>query len=687
MLATTNTCISTSDQQGNFGWWVNTGSYWFTITINGQVRGPYPISVPGGTTTVTGTPLNVQSFGCVPDTPGTQHASLGTDNTACLTAAFNAASISRTTLYFPANRVNRGYGYGISKAIQIGNLTTATFISTDGQAQNMAANSGSGQWGSVIIQTNAGQDILDVTYPTVNLSNSIAIRNLNFQWSDPGNVGNYVAPYGQVTVSGNIVTLVNAIFRNFNTNWFQPGGRASIYIQDSIRMGCPGNVCLITGVSDSTHLTISQTCTSFCPTNAAYSVGVGVHIIQPSLQTVGLIMDSVQIAQGGVGYLSDGGDQSPLWQNGTWFLNYIGQIGNGEVAVPQWKNWTFQANVRTGLLVPYGKIVLNSGMDSTVIEANGGSPSGAQDAQIEIDATAVIVGGTWNNVWFEFPVADEFHIYGSLHDWSCVGCIFNYSSEPSANQFVAIGASGAGQGTCYNITLTGGYAPNINGGAFTIAESLSYARQDPTTSNDPGFGHFNLDGFDLASSPLFGFYTATTGTSISFISDQNFKAGLFQPSSINGTVPNFVEVGKDPTGVSSLVINAPISVPSGQLSIGHQMVLGPNGTPTNASTLVLNNNLHSSGTVNTVAGGAVTVASYDVGSLLVSASWANQPITINSVSYSIKSVTNNNNFTVTPDPGNQTGVTFTLTGFTRFWIQAGQGQGSTPTYAVGQLWI
>lgn len=45
--AGTASCVANSDQHGNFGFWVNTGTYYYTVTVGGKQYGPYPLSVGG----------------------------------------------------------------------------------------------------------------------------------------------------------------------------------------------------------------------------------------------------------------------------------------------------------------------------------------------------------------------------------------------------------------------------------------------------------------------------------------------------------------------------------------------------------------------------------------------------------------------------------------------------------------
>jgi hypothetical protein len=48
VLSGTSSCVSTSDAQGNFGFWIAAGNYWYTETLpNLTVFGPFPIT-PGG---------------------------------------------------------------------------------------------------------------------------------------------------------------------------------------------------------------------------------------------------------------------------------------------------------------------------------------------------------------------------------------------------------------------------------------------------------------------------------------------------------------------------------------------------------------------------------------------------------------------------------------------------------------
>ena len=47
VLAGTVSCTATSDRRGNFGFWVNSGTYYYTITVGGTQYGPYPLSVGG----------------------------------------------------------------------------------------------------------------------------------------------------------------------------------------------------------------------------------------------------------------------------------------------------------------------------------------------------------------------------------------------------------------------------------------------------------------------------------------------------------------------------------------------------------------------------------------------------------------------------------------------------------------
>src|SRR6185312_4991181 len=47
VLAGTNSCVTTTDAKGNWGVWVASGSYEYTVTVNGASSGPFP-ATPGG---------------------------------------------------------------------------------------------------------------------------------------------------------------------------------------------------------------------------------------------------------------------------------------------------------------------------------------------------------------------------------------------------------------------------------------------------------------------------------------------------------------------------------------------------------------------------------------------------------------------------------------------------------------
>lgn len=50
VLPGTNQCVATADAQGNFGFWVASGTYNYEIIWNGQTYGPYPITASGSAT-------------------------------------------------------------------------------------------------------------------------------------------------------------------------------------------------------------------------------------------------------------------------------------------------------------------------------------------------------------------------------------------------------------------------------------------------------------------------------------------------------------------------------------------------------------------------------------------------------------------------------------------------------------
>lgn len=110
-LPGTTQCVAATDQQGNFGFWVNPGEYSYTITVpSGQSYGPYPImtlnngsqlsylqgstgSVPRTVTNRLQDYVSIKDFGAVGDGV--------TDNSAAFTHALNLVCSTGGKLYMP----------------------------------------------------------------------------------------------------------------------------------------------------------------------------------------------------------------------------------------------------------------------------------------------------------------------------------------------------------------------------------------------------------------------------------------------------------------------------------------------------------------------------------------------------------------------------------------------------------
>lgn len=89
-LAGTNTCVSTTDSAGRFGFWVVPGNYAYTYSLNGKAYGPYPVSAGGGGgSSGTAVVLNGNDFGM-------NCASTTFDNATAITAMFTAQALVAT---------------------------------------------------------------------------------------------------------------------------------------------------------------------------------------------------------------------------------------------------------------------------------------------------------------------------------------------------------------------------------------------------------------------------------------------------------------------------------------------------------------------------------------------------------------------------------------------------------------
>jgi hypothetical protein len=133
-LPGTTQCVSSTDQQGNFGFWVFPGEYAYTITIpSGQSYGPYPImTVNSGSQISYITPP--VAAGAVARTANGKMADItsvkdfgakgdgSTDDTSDIQAAINYAILTGNALYFPAGTYITSAmltAYGANKDINI----------------------------------------------------------------------------------------------------------------------------------------------------------------------------------------------------------------------------------------------------------------------------------------------------------------------------------------------------------------------------------------------------------------------------------------------------------------------------------------------------------------------------------------------------------------------------------------
>lgn len=86
VLSGTSTCVSTSNPQGNFGFWVAPGTYFYTIKVNGVFYGPYPITTTSG-----------GGSGCGAGNPTCQISDGGTSATTATAATHNLQFLSPYT--------------------------------------------------------------------------------------------------------------------------------------------------------------------------------------------------------------------------------------------------------------------------------------------------------------------------------------------------------------------------------------------------------------------------------------------------------------------------------------------------------------------------------------------------------------------------------------------------------------
>lgn len=171
VLAGTSSCISNSDSRGNFGFWVSSGTYYYTVTVSGKQYGPYPLSVGGGG----GGGGNVSGSG----TPG-----------------FSARWSSSSTIATGSIQDNGGGAVGIgAPPDQILTLSSATSAGTNLHI----INTNSSGFDSVRFRNDTGADVL-----TVGLNGSLGGGN------------------PQITFSQNLSIFPGGV----DTIWINPSGTA-----------------------------------------------------------------------------------------------------------------------------------------------------------------------------------------------------------------------------------------------------------------------------------------------------------------------------------------------------------------------------------------------------------------------------------------------------------------------------
>jgi hypothetical protein len=216
VLAGTNNCVSTTDTSGNWGVWVKSGAYQYTVTVNGVSSGPFE-ATPGGSGTggvsCTLGPVSVPWFNgtltlCDPNLTDDGAGTFGVA-TLNASAAINTPQISLNGnagfLIGPFQKQTAPANPATGQMTCWGDSGTNFFACKNSDGSN-AMPSGGG--GSLTVQTNG---VSNTSQTTLNFNNPATFNGLTFTYSNPSSGNETFTVGGTLNVAGltNSSTTVN----------------------------------------------------------------------------------------------------------------------------------------------------------------------------------------------------------------------------------------------------------------------------------------------------------------------------------------------------------------------------------------------------------------------------------------------------------------------------------------------
>jgi hypothetical protein len=216
VLAGTNNCVATTDPKGNWGVWVKSGAYQYTVTVNGVSSGPFE-ATPGGSGTggvsCTLGPVSVPWFNgtitlCDPNLTDDGAGTFGVA-TLNASAAINTPQITFNggagMLIGPFQKQTAPSSPATGQMVCWGDSGTNFFACKNSDGSN-AMPSGGG--GSLTVQTNG---VSNTSQTTLNFNNPATFNGLTFTYSNPSSGNETFAVGGTMGNAGltNPSTTVN----------------------------------------------------------------------------------------------------------------------------------------------------------------------------------------------------------------------------------------------------------------------------------------------------------------------------------------------------------------------------------------------------------------------------------------------------------------------------------------------